>query len=67
MKTIVNYIVCTAVIMLAVVLCVSAVPVLMVGGIALFVGMYCSGRIWPRYWQTYWVSNRKILRHFDCD
>ena len=53
--------------MLAVVLCVSAVPVLMVGGIALFVGMYCSGRVWPRYWQTYWVSNRKILRRFDCD
>lgn len=65
MKNIVNYLVCTVALFAAIVLTCS-------GGWLSFAGLcwcgllYVSGKIFPKFWKSFWVSNIRILSYFNC-
>ncbi len=65
MKSVINYLVCTAVLFVATVLTCS-------GGWLSLVGLcwcgllYASGKLFPKFWKSFWVSNIKILSYFNC-
>lgn len=65
MKKVVNYLVCSTAIMVAVVLLCSGNLWSLVG--MLWCGMlYVSGEAFPRFWKTYWMTNIRILSYFNC-
>ena len=65
MKHVLNYILCTAALFVAVALVFG-------GGLWSLCGLvwcgvlYVSGEIWPRFWREFWVSNMRILSYFGC-
>lgn len=62
---VINYIVCSTAIMVAVVLLCSGNLWSLVG--MLWTGMlYVSGEAFPRFWKTYWITNIRILSYFNC-
>jgi hypothetical protein len=64
MKNVINYLVCTVALFVAIVLICS-------GGWWSLVGLcwcgllYASGELFPKFWKSFWVSNIKILSYFD--
>lgn len=65
MKNFLNYMMCSALLFVAVVLLCS-------GGFWSLAGLlWCgllvvSGDVFRPLWRRYWRSNMRILRHFDC-
>ncbi len=65
MKNVINYLVCTVALFVAIVLTCS-------GGLMSFAGLcwcgllYVSGELFPKFWKSFWVSNIKILSYFNC-
>lgn len=66
MKTIVNYIVCTLALSVAVVLLLSGSFVWCAVGLAWCLMLYMWGVFCPKWWKMFWVSNLRILAHFNC-
>lgn len=65
MKRIVNYLVCTAVLFVAVLfLCGGGVWTLC--GFAWCFMLYLSGEAFPKFWRMFWMTNARILAHFNC-
>lgn len=64
MKDLVNYVICSALLFVAVVLVCG-------GGVWSLVGLaWCgllvaSGDAFPAFWRRFWRSNMRILRYFD--
>ena len=62
MKRVLNYLVCSAALFVAVAL-------VLVGGLCSLCGfvlcgvLYVSGEMWPRFWREFWVSNMRILSY----
>lgn len=65
MKNVINYLVCTVALFVAIVLTCS-------GGWWSLVGLcwcgllYLSGELYPKFWKSFWVSNLRIMAHFNC-
>lgn len=65
MKTLVNYIICSAALFVAAALVLG-------GAWWTFLGLlwcallYISGDLYPTIWRRFWVANMRILRYFDC-
>ena len=65
MKSVINYLVCTVALFVAIVLTLS-------GGWWSLIGLcwcgvlYLSGELYPKFWKSFWVSNIRILSYFDC-
>lgn len=65
MRNFFNYVLCSGLLFLAVALVLS-------GGWWSFVGLlwsllvYISGDIFPTMWLSFWRSNMRIMRYFDC-
>jgi len=65
MKNVIIYLVCTVALFVAIVLTCS-------GGLATLAGLclsgllYVSGKLFPKFWKHFWVSNIKILSYFGC-
>lgn len=59
-----NYIVCTLAIFVAIVLS-TAGGWCSLAGIALGVGLYVSGMIFPTWWRMFYKTNLRILAYFD--
>lgn len=65
MKAIFNYVVCSILLLVAVVLILS-------GGFYSLAGLvWCgflvvSGDAFPSFWRRFWRSNMRILKYFDC-
>ena len=63
MKRVLNYLVCSTALFVAVALVLG-------GGLCSLCGLvwcgvlYVSGEIWPRFWREFWVSNMRILSYF---
>ena len=64
MGAIINYLICTVALFVAIVLTCS-------GGWWSLAGLcwcgllYASGELFPKFWKSFWVSNIKILSYFD--
>lgn len=65
MKRVLNYILCSAALFVAVALVFG-------GGLWSLCGLvwcgvlYVSGEMCPRFWRDFWVSNMRILSYFGC-
>ena len=65
MKNVINYMICTVALFVAIVLTCS-------GGWLSFAGLcwcgllYVSGELFPKFWKSFWVSNIRILSYFNC-
>ena len=65
MKNVINYMICTVALFVAIALTCS-------GGLWSLVGLcwcgllYVSGELFPKFWKSFWISNAKILSHFGC-
>lgn len=66
MKRVLNYLACTALLFVAVVLILSGSVAWTLVGFAWSFGLYMWGLAWPNFWKMYWVSNIKILARFNC-
>jgi len=65
MKDILNYVVCSGCLLVAVALVLSDSLWSLVG-FAWCVVLYASGLRFPAFWRRFWRSNIRILRYFDC-
>lgn len=65
MKAIINYVVCAVALSVAIALTCGGGFYTLAG---LFVDglLYASGKVFPRVWKSFWVSNIKILSYFNC-
>ena len=65
MGALINYLICTVALFVAIVLTCS-------GGWLSLVGLcydgllFVSGELFPKFWKSFWVSNIKILSYFNC-
>lgn len=64
-KDVLNYMACTAAIIVAFVLILGG------GWWSLFGLFWCgllvaSGEAFPRAWRRFWIANMRIWRYFDC-
>ena len=66
MRTIFNYVVCSASLFLVILLLVGGSLAWMLVGLVLAFCLYMWGQAFPRYWRKFWVTNMKILRSFGC-
>lgn len=66
MKAILNYIVCTLALFVAIVFVLSGSLVWTLCGLAWCLMLYLWGVAWPKFWRTFWVSNLRILARFNC-
>jgi len=64
MKNVVNYIVCTVALFVAIVLTCSG-GWLSVAGLCFDGLLYVSGDVFPSIWKSFWISNTKILSYFN--
>ena len=65
MRSVLNYMVCTAAIMVAIALILGGGWWSLAG--FLWCGlMYVSGELFPALWRSYWRENMRILKHFNC-
>lgn len=64
MKEILNYMACATAISVAVVLTLSG-GWLTVAGVCVASLVWVSGEIFQRAWKMFWVSNMKIMKHFN--
>ena len=65
MKNVVNYLVCTVALFVAIVLTCSG-GWLSVAGLCFDGLLYVSGELFPKFWKSFWVSNLRILSYFNC-
>jgi len=65
MGSVINYLVCTVALFVAIVLTCS-------GGWWSLAGLcydgllFVSGELFPKFWKSFWVSNIRILSYFNC-
>ena len=62
MKRVLNYLVCSAALFVAVAL-VFGGGLWSLCGFVLCGVLYVSGEMWPRFWREFWVSNMRILSY----
>lgn len=65
MKRILNYLVCTIALFVAMVLVLSGDMWSLVGLAWCFM-LYVSGVAFPSWWKLFWVTNIRILSYFGC-
>ena len=65
MKHVLNYLVCSTALFVAVALVLGG-GLLSLCGFVLCGVLYVSGEMWPRFWRDFWVSNMRILSYFGC-
>ena len=65
MKKIINYLVCSASIFVAIALVLGG-GVFTVLGLIVCALLYVWGNICPHMWRAFWVANMRILARFDC-
>ena len=65
MKRVLNYLVCSAALFVAVALVLGG-GLWSLCGFVLCGVLYVSGEMWPRFWREFWVSNMRILSYFGC-
>ena len=65
MGTLINYLICTVALFVAIVLTCS-------GGWWSLAGLcydgllFVSGELFPKVWKSFWISNIRILSYFGC-
>ena len=65
MGTLINYLICTVALFVAIVLTCS-------GGWWSLAGLcydgllFVSGELFPKVWKSFWISNIRILSYFNC-
>ena len=62
MKRVLNYLVCSAALFVAVALVLGG-GLWSLCGFVLCGVLYVSGEMWPRFWREFWVSNMRILSY----
>lgn len=62
MKRVLNYLVCSAALFVAVALVLGG-GLWSLCGFVLCGVLYVSGEMWPRFWLEFWVSNMRILSY----
>lgn len=65
MKTMFNYMICTAALLVAVLLVLGG-GFWSLCGLAWCGVLYVSGILYPRFWRAFWVTNIRILSYFNC-
>lgn len=65
MKTVVNYLICTVALCVAIVLTCSG-GWWTLAGLCYDAMLYLSGVLFPKFWKTFWITNARILAYFDC-
>lgn len=65
MKNILNYIICNCSIIVAIALILSGGTWAVAGFLWCGV-LYVSGELFPALWKSFWVSNIRILKFFNC-
>lgn len=66
MKRTFNYLVCSLALFVAIVFVLSGSLLWTLCGLAWCLMLYISGVAWPKWWKMFWVSNLRILSHFNC-
>ena len=65
MKNVIVYFVCTVALFAAIVLtCGGGFYTL--AGLCLSGLLYVSGKLFPKAWKSFWISNIRILSYFRC-
>ena len=65
MKNFLNYMVCSALLFVAVALILSG-GLWLVCGLVWSAGLYATSDVLKAMWRRFWVSNIKILNYFNC-
>lgn len=65
MKDILNYVVCSGCLLVAVALVLSGSLWSLVG-FAWCGLLYASGEMFPSFWRRFWINNIMILNYFNC-
>ena len=66
MKRTFNYLVCSLALLVAIVFVLSGSLVWTLCGLAWCLMLYMWGVVYPKWWKMFWVSNLRILAHFNC-
>lgn len=66
MKNVINYLVCTVALFVAIVLVLSGSVLWTLCGLAWCLMLYMWGVVCPKWWKMFWVSNLRFLAHFKC-
>lgn len=64
MGALINYLVCTVALFVAIVL-TCAGGWMSVAGLCWCGLLYVSGELFPKVWRSFWISNIRILSYFD--
>ena len=65
MGALINYLICTVALFVAIVLTCSG-GWLSLAGLVWCGLLYVSGELFPKVWKSFWVSNIRILSYFNC-
>lgn len=65
-KRTLNYLVNLMAIWVAIILIISGSLVWTLCGLAWCLMLYMLGVVYPKWWNMFWVSNLRILAHFNC-
>lgn len=66
MKFIFNYLVCSLALLVSIVFVLSGSLIWTLCGLAWCLMLYMWGAVCPKWWKMFWVSNLRILAHFNC-
>lgn len=66
MKRVLNYLVCSLALFVAIALVTCGSFIWSLVGVAWSFMLYMWGVFYPKYWKMFWVTNLRILAYFNC-